>query len=451
MAVMGSAESTRWMQEYTQWLLPRMQDLFVREKLHVTVHRIVRGPMTLNVDLSINPSSINRNSITTLLAMDDVLAQICQSPGVRIEQKHNGFSLEIALPQPVCITPKAADLLAHTTGESVCVGITSTKQPVKIALPQHAAIMWVGPTRSGKTQSMKSTLYGVLGKNVRYVILSQKVGDWLAFDNQAESYGVVSSAEETKLVGDWMIKELDDRAANRTHDHRVIIVADDLINLLERDPSLGTAMGAVASMGAGLGMHLFMGTQEAGSKRSTGGGPVEANVTARIMYRMSNASVAARSAGQANSGLAGLSGNKGDGLLIAHGQQVRIATGWIADDTTIGATGKMYEKPWYNRPQNHVVASRTTDSNQLKPTPPPNTAKVAETGGGSVKPVVAQPVLSFPITRRELTDNEVAEVMRLSADGASKNKLCFIVYGQKDGMTMGFINNALARGVTAGC
>ena len=138
-------------------------------------------------------------------------------------------------------------------------------------------------------------------------------------------------------------------------------------------------------------------------------------------------------------------------LLIAHGQQVRIATGWIADDTTISATGKLYEKPWYNRPQNHVVASRTTDSNQLQRTPPPNTAKVAETGGGSAKPVASQPAVSFPITRRELTDDEVAEVMRLSADGASKNKLCFTVYGQKDGMTMGFINNALARGVTAGC
>lgn len=446
MAVMGAAEATRWMQEYTQWLMPRLHDLFVREKLHVTLHNVVRGPMTLNLNISINPAYINRTAINTLLAMEDVLAQICQSPGVRIEQKHNGFSLEIALPQPVCITPKAHDLKAHTSADSVCVGITSTKQPVKIALPQHAAIMWVGPTRSGKTQSMRSSLYGLLGKNVRYVILSQKVGDWLAFEDQAESYGVVSSVDETKMVADWMTEELERRATQRQHDHRIVVIVDDLINLLDRDPSLGSAMGNIASMGAGLGMHLWMGTQEAGSKRSTGGGPVEANVTARIMYRMSNASVAARSAGQANSGLAGLSGNKGDGLLIAHGQQVRIATGWIADDTAIGATGRKHQKPWGKPGKNHLVASVQTDFNQFVPSPPSFAAKSDQTGGGSEKPVAAKPAVSFPITRRELTDDEVDEVMRLSKAGASKNKLCFTVFGQKDGMTMGFINNALARG-----
>ena len=127
----------------------------------------------------------------------------------------------------------------------------------------------------------------------------------------------------------------------------VVIVIDDLLNLLKRVPEIASAIGEIASMGGGCGIFQLLGTQDAGSKRGTGGMDVEANITARIVYRSSSASAAARATGQGSVGVDQLSGHKGDGLLIIDDRTRRIATAFM-DDALLSKLprGQVVTSPW---------------------------------------------------------------------------------------------------------
>ena len=59
------------------------------------------------------------------------------------------------------------------------------------------------------------------------------------------------------------------RAPGARHLPVLLVVVDDLLNLLERAPQVAGPLAEIASMSAGLGVHLLAGTQEAGSKRGT--------------------------------------------------------------------------------------------------------------------------------------------------------------------------------------
>jgi hypothetical protein len=147
----------------------------------------------------------------------------------------------------------------------------------------------------------------------------------------------------------------------------LLVVADDLLNLLERAPDITGSLAEIASMGDGLGVHLLAGTQEAGSKRGTGGPAVESNVTARVVYKSSSAHAAARATGQGGAGVDLLTSARGDALLIVDGEPVRVATGW-ADDREILQLGQgcATVAPWRS----------ATTHNRLQPTQPPQPAPI---------------------------------------------------------------------------
>ncbi|MEZ4614711.1 MAG: hypothetical protein R2867_04235 [Caldilineaceae bacterium] len=107
-------------------------------------------------------------------------------------------------------------------------------------------------------------------------------------------------------------------------------------------------------MGAGLGVHLLVGTQGAGSKSTSGGTEIENNVTARILYRPATSRSGSQSAGTGGLALHQLSSAKGDALALIDGNTTRIATAWISDrDIALLPTGTA-SYPWrmpVSRPQ----------------------------------------------------------------------------------------------------
>ena len=170
--------------------------------------------------------------------------------------------------------------------------------------------------------------------------------DWNAFEGAAGCLGIATAPAEQEQVLTWAAGDLMAGERGGEEGQTVVLVIDDLLNLLSR-ADLADPLAEIASMGAGLGIHLLAGTQEAGSKRGTGGAGVENNATARILYRNSNAAAAARATGQGAAGLQELSGAKGDALLLLDGEPVRIATG-LADDRAILQLeqGAGWLRPW---------------------------------------------------------------------------------------------------------
>lgn len=435
--------------QYIAWAEKRIGRLIIAESLHCGLLGVVQGPLVITFKVRLlhpSPAALRR-----LLGLGPALAQALQVSAVRIAEQPGYIAIE--LPSPIQRTPGAADLAQHTRGLSVAVGYNTLRQPVAVDLRQHGALFWVGPSRRGKTQSMKASLYALARRNgsrLKYMVLSQKRHDWAAFETACGCMGIVSQAAEALQALTWAAETVRSGGWPGLH---LVVVCDDLLNLLSAEPDIADPLAEIASMGAGLGVHLLAGTQEAGSKRGTGGAAVENNATAKILYRLTSAAAGARAAGQADAGIEALSGAKGDALLLLDGQGERIATGWADDGEILQLTQRpagALVAPWLSttsrQPPTTGLQPVTTGYNQLQPpaTMPHDTAHVGAAMRGDPQPVVAVATgCSFPIPKREPTAEEANAIRALYGKLGSMNATCKRAYGFKDGQTYAWVKRAV--------
>lgn len=440
--------------QYAAWAEKKIAGVVQGEGLACGLVRVVQGPLVLTYTVRLlapAPASLRK-----LLSLGPALAQALQVESVRVSDTAAGVQIEI--PSPVQRTPRAGELVRYTSGLRVAVGLNSLRQPVTVDLTQHGALLWVGPSRRGKTESLKSTVFALLRANhwqkVQCLVLSQKRADWQNLAGATGCVGLLSDPAECSRALSWVASTvLQGRAsAGRGCTPALLVVVDDLVNLLERVPEIAGPLAEIASMGAGLAVHLLAGTQEAGSRRGTGGPAVEANVTCRIVYRSSSAVGAARAAGMGGAGLEQLTSAKGDALLIEHGEAVRIATGWADDRELLQLEqGQVMPAPW------RASQPASTTHNQLQPAQPavsplPASAHAPIREGG--EPVAVDPVEAveavadslFPIDKRAPTGNEQEVIKALHSAGESLSALCRRVYGHKDGKAFALVKKALEGG-----
>ena len=462
------------MRQWVAWAERRIAGVIVGEGLHVGLLGVVQGPVTITFRLRLlypSPATLRK-----LQGVGPALAQALAVDAVRVADTAQGILIEVPSPQPK--TPTAAALASYSRGLQVAVGLDQWRQPVTVNLTHHPTMLFVGPSRRGKTQAIKSVLYALArnsnSSRLHFAIFSQKRQDWMAFEDLRACWGVVSDPEETAQALEWMAgRLLQERAKNGGRSPAVILVLDDLLNLLKRCPEVAGPIGEIASMGGGCGLFQLIGTQDAGSKRGTGGGDVEANVTARVVYRAASATTAARAAGAGGVGIENLSGHKGDGLLIVDGDTRRIATAY-ADDREIASlpSGPMERRPWLDmrldmqvdmgRLQPDMIPTpypATAGYSRLYPANPPANSTHGHTesthgeGGAAVDmtAVGMTAVISFPVGEaRPLTNEESAAVRRLARlpefqyrGEVSINRLTMYVYGSKNPERAGYIKTAL--------
>lgn len=436
---------------WAAWAEKRIAGVVVAEGLHVGLLGVVQGPLVVTFRLRLlrpSPAALRK-----LLGVGPALAQALQVESVRITDTAQGVLVEVPSPQPR--TPSAAHLARYGKGVGVAVGLDQWRRPVGVDLRHHPTLLFVGPSRRGKTQAMKSVLYALARNNnvgrLQFAIFSAKRADWAAFDHLTACWGVVSDQDETALALEWAAGTLlQDRARSGVNSPAVVLVLDDLLNLLKRCPEAAGPIGEIASMGGGVGLYQLIGTQDAGSKRGTGGADVEANITARIVYRASSATTAARAAGAGGVGVDSLSGHKGDALAIIDGDVRRIATAW-ADDRDIAQlpAGVVTVAPWL---QSVVEQPATTAHNRSQPTQPAvvspipgvDVATRGAVDGGRGPAVAAVATELFPIEKRQPTTTEARAIAELHAGGESLSAICRIVYGFKDGATFAWVKDAIS-------
>lgn len=469
--------------DYAAWAEQVIARVLIGEGLSAGLVGVKQGPLTLTFKIRVyagqaDPASKRlplslAASLRKALTLQGALAQALRVESVRVSEGRGGLLVEIPSPEPR--TPSALELAEHTEGLRVCVGLDSHRRPVRVNLQSHGALFWIGPSRRGKTSSLKSSLFALARANgvqdLRYVILSRKRQDWAPFEGRAACMGLVSNPAEAAEVLSWAASELlQMRGEKGITRPAVVIVADDLLNLLSAEPGIAESLAEIASQGAGLGVHLLAGTQDAGSKASSGGQAVEANVTCRIVYKAATATGAARAAGSGGAGLEDLSSAKGDALLFSNGSSVRIATG-LPDDSQIEAlpAGAGLVAPWRFATDEEPEQPGSAGGNQGNQAWAPSadgdvSGNVRARAGGAGQAVESVEAVALvegcevsaalarraaellPVARRALEGAEVAVVVELGEAGLSKNKLSFAAYGHKDGKTAAWVKEALERG-----
>jgi DNA segregation ATPase FtsK/SpoIIIE-like protein len=294
--------------QWVAWAEQKIAGVIINEGLHCGLCEVKQGPLTITFRVRlIKPTPVNLRKI---LSLAPTLAQVLQIEGVRILDTAKGVLIELESPTPR--TPHGLQLAKYTQEFCVAVGFDQWRKSATVDLKQHPTLLFVGPTRKGKTSGMKSALFALAKvnspENLRFVVLSQKHHDWLAFENAKACLGIVSDPVEAIEVMKWGAESLlKQRARRGGRETTVLFVIDDLVNLLKRAPAIAQSIGEIASMGGGVNLFQFIGTQHAGSKSGTGGSDIEDNLTARIVYKPASASSGARSAGLGGLGLDQLS------------------------------------------------------------------------------------------------------------------------------------------------
>ena len=434
--------------QYIAWCEQRIAALIIEEGFHLGLVRVVQGPLTITYHVRLlRPSS---GQLQKLLRLGPTIAAAIQAESVRICQAYGDIHIQI--PSPIKKTPQAAELTRSTRGLTACVGVNAIREPVTVNLKQHGAIFWIGPSRRGKTQSMKSTLYTLIRRNgsrLKYVILCHagKVDNWQAFAPAVGCMGIVTDPNEQQQVLTWTTEELLGQTLGL---FTYLIIIDDLLNLLSQ-AELAGHLGDIASIGAGLGVHLLVGTQEAGSRRGSGGAGVETNITAKVLYKPANAATGARSAGQKGVQLDELTGAKGDALLLTDGYGERIATGWINDRVICQLPAKEHNSgliaPWretrsQERLENDAKRPRTGQNGQngavLAPLDTQDTLMREE----SVPE--RSPLLPLPGNRPP--NKKERELLRqLYTKLGSKEKVYPQAWGYKNGKVQRYLTQAIAE------
>lgn len=439
------------LKEFSRQQRNMIGEVLRRERLLAHAVATVQGPLTLTYRLRLVKATAN--DVKRFLSLDTALQAALQVEAVRVQQVKG--LIEIQVPSPAPTTPTAAQMADASEGLNVAVGWDAFGRPVCVDLRQHGAVFWVGPSRRGKTQSMRSTLYALCrgyGQALRYAIICQrsKLYDWQAFDGAGHSMGIVTcDSGEVEDAVKWF--------ANRTRTGRgryeYIVMVDDLPSVLQ-SCKIARELADIASVGAGVGVHLLAGTQAAGSKAGSGGEIIESNITARIVYKPASKATAARNAGVGGLDLDQLSSAKGDAVLLIDGYPERVATSLAHDREILTLPQKRVESMYRVWLKNQVVQGGTAGGANT------GTAPVQTGTGGGVlvvegsDPVVpVQPVqvvqaaepatLKLPVDR-DLTQQEKLHLFAAYQYFGSKNKTCINVFGYKSPKSLALLDDAIA-------
>ena len=481
---------------FTNQATSRLARLIIAQGIHCDAHPPVHGPFTLTYRLNLTRDLAG--GLRTLRNLQPAMTQALRS-SVRLQESPQGILIEVQLPEQLCWTPNAVKLARAARWPQIPLGVNQFNRPVLVDPEEHGVMAWIAPPRRGKTASIRSTLYLMkrAAPDLCFLVCAMPAkleSDWGAFGLADGCLGLVGDFEEMAAALQWAVEMMQTRAL----DYKLAVIVDDLTNLTAHVASIGEHIDELATAGAGLGVHLMLGTHTSGSKASMAGMRTMASATCRVLFKAADNSQGSRSSGQKNAetGLNQLSGFKGDGILLDNGTPARLATAYVNDGDVLQlptARGP-HARPWlsqsdHGRSQSAVIDRDPTvisrDRSQLdhsavigattgsdhgsqrsQPVATPHApAHVGDTRGAAGAGVIRDhevggrhrdrdpkaALLStlpdcFPIApARALTDEE-AELVRYLADSGlfSDSALADIVYKQRNPKRLTWVREALA-------
>jgi DNA segregation ATPase FtsK/SpoIIIE-like protein len=124
----------------------------------------------------------------------------------------------------------------------------------------------------------------------------------------------VQSPGEALRVLAWLVAELDQRMAAGAAEPQIVALFDEVPTLLKVRPEADGMLDQIASAGRAVGIHLLLGSQQAGKDEASG---AMANMPARLVGRVSSGTLAYVTSGKSGTEADKLLG-KGDFYLVRH-------------------------------------------------------------------------------------------------------------------------------------
>ena len=259
-------------------------------------------------------------------ALADSIAEKAGVDAASIHQTRYGLVVVLAKPPELRRTLQAGELLRAVVASgkplgrlSVPVGLSILGEPVLLDLADpvspHAAIL--GATGSGKSELARWLLWWLSFRNgpaVRLLTYSPKPDYADLYGCASMGHPPVQSPGEALRVLAWLIAELDQRMAAGAAEPAIVALFDEVPTLLKVRPEADGMLDRIASAGRAVGIHLLLGSQQAGKDEASG---AMANMPARLVGRVSSGTLAYVTSGKSGTEADKLLG-KGDFYLVRH-------------------------------------------------------------------------------------------------------------------------------------
>ena len=444
---MANSQITRWI----AWAESRIARVVVQEGLVVRLGKVVQGPLTVSFLLRLRHPS--PSDVRKVLSLGPAMGQSLRSEGVRIQDQDGGIVVEVPSPYPR--TPSGDDLAGQTNQLNVAVGLDQWRQPATLNLPDFPVVAFVGPPGRGKSSAMRAGLYALLKdtspRRLAFVVFAHKRKDWNAFDALPHCLGIVSDLDEAEDALGWLVDSLVPGRSAGTSSvwPAVVAVVDDVVYWTSQRSGLDGPITALSSMGRSEQVFLWLGTQDAGSRKGTAG--ADNWITARVVYRPASKTAGARAAGSGGLDLDLLTTQKGDAVLVTD-TTIRIATGHVEDGQVqlLGTGNRSEQRPWT---KNNPEPAGTRKNQEEQPRTGSDHPPVVRAGGdvvGGVGPEqsieqLKQNNLGVPATRSPTAD-EARTISQVYQRMGSKRKTSFFVYGFYNGTTKSHIDQVVEPG-----
>lgn len=413
--------------------------------------RAKQGPMTLNYKIQLERPK--QGDIEKVLRMGPLLESQTNLAPVRLSREVGSIVVEFPSPEPV--TPHASLLASETQGATLCVGFNRWGEPVFLSLPRFPNLLVSGPPGSGKSSSMRSMAYSAILRSnsekevkVELVVCAEKIEHWSAFETVQGYAGFFTTQSDINKFLRTIAGEMRQLAANNQRfEPAKLVILDDLMSILSGNSEAVSDIVTLVSVGRAVGVYILIGTQSVGSKAGTGGQQIEDNMVARLLYRASSRSAAARATGESSEGLDALTTQPGDALLVMGHEKIRIATGYVTNEDIIK------DLPRRNRRPRYLGLLGSNQPGQVaNPTPVHRGSQVVTQEPPTVQSQVthaSMPELPQVRPARALTNQEAAEVLAWLVEARkrgvkiSKNHVLMTVFGGKNDKLNRFLMDAL--------
>jgi hypothetical protein len=303
----------------------------------------------------------------------------------------------------------------------------------------HALV--VGITGAGKSVLMQNMLLSLTANTspdeLKIVLIDLKNQDMLPFRNLPHVLNFSGNREDARSAIEYVCAEKEKRIKQIGYKpYRLLLWIDEMAQLASMN-GMADMLGDLASIGRGKLINLIGATQHPTDKGGMGG-LLKANFPVRLV-------------GQVAPGQSYVATGRKElhtDLLPGHGAFLRLQgptvqrfqSFWIDEDGEgeVSLMARKIVKHWQTEPTKLVPEREARSLVYVN----------AEPG---VEPVL-EPVQNrfFPLSeKRPLSDKEALEARRLNEE-MSKNALCILIYGSKNGRYADWLNEALQRTIPEG-
>ncbi len=312
---------------------------------HKAPARVTGGRVTpRTIQFHVSPSATTKVGKVENLAEEIALA--LNAPSARISRSNGQINIEIPRDdvQPLRLLDLCAQLQrdagmvkAMSVGGTTLLGIGVDGLPLllRVSAPDVAHVLIAGTTGSGKSQAARTMLASLMlfqrPRDVQVIIIDPKASEFRALEGAPHLLcPIIKNIEDAVANLEWLVEEMERRQQQGGVRPRIVLLIDELADLmLQGGSEVESYLTRLVQRGRSAGISVIACTQK--PTASVLGSLVKANFPVRLVGRVTSANEALVATGIAQSGAEKL-GGRGDFLLIANGEKLRVQIAHLPPD-----------------------------------------------------------------------------------------------------------------------